>query len=155
MLSVIHCTGRQIRIRVIVTRRFVFQTIAFPLAGIRGSVLYTTVHLPYTFHLFYMENKGSCRILNYLRLLNVSFIYSKKFVMSLLEHRDHATPIASTSKVGVITCRVSPSRLLQPIFSVSWYIPKLNRIYDRSFKIDICTRFIRKVVRIIFFKFIY
>lgn len=34
VLSVIHCTGWQIRIRVIVTRRFVFQTIAFSLAGI-------------------------------------------------------------------------------------------------------------------------
>lgn len=55
--------------------------------------------------------------------------YSKKFVISLLEHLDQATPTASTSNEGVITCKVSPSRLLQPIFSVSWYIPKLNRTY--------------------------
>lgn len=52
--------------------------------------------------------------------------YSRKLVMSLLEHLDQATPMVSTSKVGVITCRVSPSRLLHPIFSVSWYMPKLE-----------------------------
>lgn len=45
--------------------------------------------------------------------------YSKKFVMSLLEHFDQATPTVSASNVGVMTCSLSPSLLLHPIFSVS------------------------------------
>lgn len=49
--------------------------------------------------------------------------------MSRLLHLDHATSIASASKLGVITCRVLPSRRLQPIFSVSWYMPKLKEGY--------------------------
>lgn len=59
--------------------------------------------------------------------------------MSLLEHLDQATPMVSTSKVGVITCNVSPSRLLQPIFSVSWYIPKLEfQMEQNSIRITVC-----------------
>ena len=49
--------------------------------------------------------------------------------MSRLLQLDHATSIASASKLGVITCRVLPSRRLQPIFSVSWYMPKLKEGY--------------------------
>lgn len=58
-----------------------------------------------------------------------SLTHSKKFVMSRLLQLDHATSIASASKLGVITCRVLPSRRLQPIFSVSWYMPKLKEGY--------------------------
>jgi hypothetical protein len=49
--------------------------------------------------------------------------------MSRLLQLDHATSIASASKLGVITCKVLPSRRLQPVFSVSWYMPKLKEGY--------------------------
>jgi hypothetical protein len=55
-----------------------------------------------------------------------SLTHSRKFVMSRLLQLDHATSIASASKLGVITCKTFPSRRLQPIFSVSWYMPKLK-----------------------------
>lgn len=45
--------------------------------------------------------------------------YSKKLVRSLLLHRDQATSTVSASKIGVITCKVEPTRRWHPIFSVS------------------------------------
>lgn len=96
----------------------------------------THLYMYYIFLFLLRRKYKNCRILKKLnRFFKYIFIYSKKFVISLLEHLDQATPTASTSKVGVITCKVSPSRLLQPIFSVSWYIPKLNRICDRYLKL--------------------
>lgn len=52
--------------------------------------------------------------------------YSRKFVTSLRLHRDHVTSIVSASNMGVIMCSLFPIRPLQPILSVSWYIPKLQ-----------------------------
>lgn len=46
--------------------------------------------------------------------------------MSLREQLDQETCVVSDSKLGVITCSMGPTRCPQPVFSVSWYIPKLG-----------------------------
>lgn len=51
--------------------------------------------------------------------------YSRKWVISRRLHFDHDTCTVSASKLGVITWTIAPVRLSQPVFSVSWYMPKL------------------------------
>jgi hypothetical protein len=71
--------------------------------------------------------------------------------MSRLLQLDHATSIASASKLGVITYKVFPRRRLQPVFSVSWYMPKLKSTHvsniSKSFSVKLNLEFAKTIVK--------
>lgn len=51
--------------------------------------------------------------------------YSRKWLISRRLQLDHETWTVSASKLGVMICKIGPILWTHPVFSVSWYMPKL------------------------------